>query len=49
MMGGMTDRCPVRPDGSWAPQGNFLAVDALVGVAKPIGRVSAYAWAGPAL
>lgn len=49
MMGGTTDRCPVRPVGSCAPQGNFVAVDALVGVAKPIGRVSAYAWAGPAL
>ena len=34
---------------SCAPLGNFVAAEALIGVAKPIGRVSGRALAGPAL
>lgn len=46
---GTTERCSILPGGGCAPQGNFVAVEALVGVAKPIGRVSGRALAGPAL
>lgn len=49
IVGGTTDRCLMRPEGGCAPKGNFVAVEALVGVAKPIGRVSARVLAGPAL
>jgi hypothetical protein len=47
--GNTTDVCMMRPGGDCAPKGNFVAVNALVGVAKPIGRVSARVLAGPAL
>lgn len=47
--GTTTDVCLMRPDGDCAPKGKFVAAEALVGVAKPIGRVSARVLAGLAL
>lgn len=47
--GTSTDVCLMGPDGECAPKGNFVAFDALVGVAKPFGRMSARALAGPTL
>ncbi|MDP1857131.1 MAG: hypothetical protein Q8K82_00590 [Gemmatimonadaceae bacterium] len=47
--GSTMDVCRIGPDGACAPKGNFVAFDALVGVAKPIGRVRARVLAGPAL
>ncbi|MHB1312242.1 MAG: hypothetical protein ACYC3L_09515 [Gemmatimonadaceae bacterium] len=49
VLGGTTDSCLIQPDGSCAPHANFVFVDALAGLATPIGRMSARALAGPAL
>lgn len=47
--GTTTDVCLMRPDGGCAPTGDFVAVNALAGVARTSDRVSARLLAGPAL
>lgn len=49
VVGGTADGCLVRSDGSCAPKGNFVVVDALAGLGTPIGGGSARALMGPAL
>jgi len=49
IMGGFGDRCLLRPDGSCAPQANFIATSALAGIDVPLGEGSGRLLVGPAL
>ena len=50
ILGGLGDRCLIRPDGGGcAPQGNFVAVSLLTGAQIPLGPAAARALVGPAL
>ena len=49
VLGGNADSCLLRPDGGCAPKGNFGFVNALGGVALPLGNTTLRALAGPAI
>ena len=50
ILGGLGDRCLIRPDGGGcAPQGNFVAVSLLSGAQVALGPAGARALVGPAL
>jgi len=49
ILGGNGDRCVFRPDGSCAPQANFITANVLAGVGVPLGEGSGRLLVGPTL